>query len=152
VKPSAVARGGGRFCSRRCYELSKVGKPHPRKGVPNPERWPPVEKVCVGCGASFTTREKRLRYCNQMCAARNRPRQGPTVGLRQIMKNGYVRLTLPDGSRVYEHRWMWEQAFGPLGPGEEIHHKNEDKTDNRLKNFERLTKAEHARLHLQQRQ
>lgn len=110
------------------------------------------EMVCVGCGATFATRERRVRYCTRACAARNGARPGPTVGLRRIMANGYVRLTLADGSRVYEHRWMWEQAFGPLGTDEEIHHKNGDKTDNRLDNFEKMTKAEHARHHLQERQ
>lgn len=52
------------------------------------------------------------------------------------MKVGYVRLTLPTGERVLEHRWLWEQANGPIPPGAIIHHRNEIKTDNRLENLE----------------
>jgi hypothetical protein len=51
------------------------------------------------------------------------------------MKVGYIRLTLPGGRRVLEHRWVWEQKNGPIPPGGLIHHINEIKTDNRIENL-----------------
>lgn len=51
------------------------------------------------------------------------------------MKTGYIRLTLPDGRRVLEHRWVWQQAHGPIPPRGIIHHRNGVKSDNRLENL-----------------
>lgn len=45
------------------------------------------------------------------------------------------------------HREMWEAAHGPIPKGYDVHHKNEDKTDNRLENLELLTHSEHCALH-----
>lgn len=73
VMPSAVAKGGGIYCSKNCYHLGRWGRPHPRKGIPNPERWPPRETACIGCGVTFEFRGKRDRkYCNRSCAADHR--------------------------------------------------------------------------------
>mgnify|MGYP001569343845 CR=1 FL=1 len=66
------------------------------------------------------------------------------------MKNGYIRVNLGYNQRDYEHRKIVEDSLNrKLSPCESIHHKNYDKTDNRLENLEILTKSEHARLHKQ---
>lgn len=49
--------------------------------------------------------------------------------------------------RILLHRAVWEQAYGPIPEGCHIHHKNGDKTDNRLENLELLTHGEHSSLH-----
>lgn len=36
----------------------------------------------------------------------------------------------------FEHRLMWEAKFGTLLPGQNIHHKNGDRSDNRYENLE----------------
>jgi hypothetical protein len=73
AKPSAIASGGGKYCSKDCYHLGRWGRPNPRKGMANPERWPPRETTCTGCGVSFQFRGKRDRvYCDRSCAARHR--------------------------------------------------------------------------------
>lgn len=70
-------------------------------------------------------------------------------GGRTVASNGYVLIKAPDHHRadsrgyVYEHMLVAEQAIGrPLRPGEQVHHRNHIKTDNRPENLE--VKASHA--------
>lgn len=60
--------------------------------------------------------------------------------------NGYRTLTI-DGKSVYEHRWLWEQAHGPIPRGYVVHHKNEVKLDNRLDNFALEYRGSHNKIH-----
>lgn len=53
--------------------------------------------------------------------------------------------------RVLLHREIWEAANGPIPTGYDIHHKNDNKTDNRLENLELLTHGKHSALHYQEK-
>lgn len=70
-----------------------------------------------------------------------------------LCSNGYIGAYIGEKResgkrrRVYQHRWVWEAANGPIPEGHVIHHRNGDKADNRLENLECVTKREHSSGH-----
>lgn len=67
---------------------------------------------------------------------------GETFSLRA---SGYYSLTY--GKRTLMHRYVWEHFNGQIPEGYDIHHKDEDKTNNDISNLECLPKSEHTRLY-----
>ena len=74
-----------------------------------------------------------------------------------ISEHGYVKLRVgiehpladPNGY-AYEHLVVWVSAGRPApAEGQTMHHKDENKTDNRLHNLEVLTRPDHNSLHLE---
>ena len=58
-------------------------------------------------------------------------------GSRLKLRGGYVQVKLDDGRFLAEHRWVTEQQLGrPLVRGENVHHKNGVRDDNRPENLE----------------
>lgn len=62
-----------------------------------------------------------------------------------IRENGYYAETTE--LRQYLHRCIWEAANGPIPEGFDVHHRDENKTNNDLSNLEMLTYSEHSLLH-----
>ena len=61
---------------------------------------------------------------------------------------GYITIMDDLGRRIGEHRIVMENHIGrKLLPNEVVHHKNEDKTDNRIENLELMTISDHVSLH-----
>lgn len=82
-------------------------------------------------------------------ALRSRPEPLPAIhfgGRKYTMRNhGYYGAT--DGDRGLLHRHIWEAEKGVIPAGWDIHHLDEDKTNNTIENFECLPKVEHTRLY-----
>lgn len=86
-------------------------------------------------------------------AARNLCGQQVLVNGKFIDDDGYVRVWMPNHPRwpeqyAYEHVLVMEAHLGRsiLWP-EQVHHKNENRSDNRVENLEVLTSSEHHKAH-----
>lgn len=118
-----------------------------------------IQRTCILCGRLFYSRTEEIRigrglYCTNACRGQALRGEHATnwQGGRSMQSNGYIRIRRPDhpdacAGYILEHRWLWEQAYGLLPEGCDLHHRNGDKTDNRIANLELLSHAEHAGLH-----
>lgn len=85
-------------------------------------------KQCIGCGVSISYRNKtnRCRSCINF---------GYT-SKKWLNSHGYV-LIYHNKKRLLEHRVIMEDKLGrKLFPHETVHHKNGNRTDNKLENLE----------------
>lgn len=64
------------------------------------------------------------------------------------MHGGYLRRYCNvTKKKRYDHCIVWERHNGPIPEGMQIHHKNHDRSDNRIENLAMATPMEHKRLH-----
>ena len=61
------------------------------------------------------------------------------------INSGYITVQLGrNGGKYLVHRLVWEAFNGPIPPGMQVNHINEDKTDNRLENLNLMTRSENT--------
>lgn len=62
-----------------------------------------------------------------------------------IRNNGYYAKT--DGNRTYLHRDVWIKHNGNIPPDLDVHHVDENKTNNKIENLILMSKSEHTKHH-----
>lgn len=138
-----------KYCSYNCKNQSQNNK---------------VKLICVNCSLEYEQypsaikwskiRGNNFNFCSSKCTKEFKvgPNSNTWKGGRHITKRGYIKIRKPEHPNniygyCYEHRLVMEEHIGRyLTEHEDIHHINENKSDNRLENLELLTSSEHSKL------
>lgn len=115
---------------------------------------------CENCGKEVEVpenREKTFRFCSRSCFGkkvlsknqakikRNYGEDHPKWKGGCVRKDGYKLISVK-GKQYFEHRYIMEKYLGKkLKTKEQIHHKNGNKTDNRICNLEVISIGEHTK-------
>lgn len=118
----------GAFCSRRCMGLHNSKK---------------VAWNCTGCGKEVMLRPAlalRRKYCSRECSGAHH--RGPNFRGEKPPEKRYVSRQVK-GRRTQEHREVMERMIGrSLLPGENVHHLNGVRNDNRPENLELWSRSQ----------
>ncbi len=76
----------------------------------------------------------------------NRPHNCYPVGTTRCINRGYTEIKVAEPNKwEFLHRHIWEQAHGPLQPGEIVVFRDGDKTNCKLDNLQKITRGINAR-------
>lgn len=145
VSPYRVAQNLVRFCSRACgyrgrQEIVIAALKAATTGK-QAHNFAQVMIHCQTCHREFLVSPSRVgktKFCSKSCIRKN-------SGVAE--HKGYRWIRIKD-EWVLEHRWIMEQYLGrKLAPHEHVHHRNNQRNDNRIENLKVVTRAEHTREH-----
>ena len=86
--------------------------------------------------------KENIKYIRDICVLKDTIYNGYKV----YMNGNYPAIYL-DGKNHHLHRYVWEQANGPIPKNMVIHHKDFNRGNWSLDNLEMLTRAEHIKCH-----
>jgi hypothetical protein len=99
--------------------------------------------ICGVCGNIFlkydcqiTKTQKNNPCCSKKCAYKLRKKSNLPSG-ESLAHHGYILIRISNNKTRYKHRVVMEQYLGrKLNKNEIVHHKNGNKSDNRIENLE----------------
>jgi len=174
TSPSRV-KAGRKFCSAECFYKSYRGRkiwggsrkcPWISKSNKEKPRVPKNIVKCEICGKEFhAPKHRNRRFCSNKCRAvwsskwlKGRIKKNAKG--RYVSDRGYVKLTIshlpPDEQKlarkmtnapfIYEHRLIMAKLLGrPLERYEVVHHKDGNRSNNKLENLQLMTLGEHSK-------
>lgn len=105
VKPSEVARGGGKYCGRECYQNGRNQQEASKSTV--------VTCSCETCGKVFRIkphRRDRTKYCSKACM-----RIGQCGPKKPLEERFWEKVDKPSSEDAC---WLWTGSTVPFGYGQ----------------------------------
>lgn len=100
-------------------------------------------KLIIKTKQALYENTKTNSYRKDICVL---PKEMTYAGYKVYMNGKYPAICI-NGKNHYLHRYVWEQANGPIPKNMVIHHKDFNRGNWKLENLELLTRAEHIKLH-----
>lgn len=143
AKPTELIRNRAIYCSKSCYTL------HTRENS---------QTNCAICGDKFHKKSIKNIFCSRQCFLKSAGKGIIKYNRKQILDSkGYRLVLIPNDDffssmaymrHVPEHRLVMAKHLGRcLQKWELVHHKNGEKSDNRIENLELVSRIDHIQAH-----